>query len=128
MSGQDERTLSDLYPFRGEGDEQSFLFEMLKELVKTLALQLDPSPIMDRTSQLTTDGLAQDHIAVVLAGSSHFVRLLDHLQSMNLMIVDSTISGFCAMEKSMAKMAPDIEEMAVDLDPSRSAIIMHATV
>jgi hypothetical protein len=108
LSGQDERTLSDLYPFQGEGDEQSFLFEMLNELIKTLALQLDPSPIMYRASQLATDGLAQDHIAVVLAGSSHFVRLLGHLQSANLLIVDSMIPGFCAMEKSMAQMAADI--------------------
>jgi hypothetical protein len=41
------------------------------------------------------------------------------------MIVDSTVPGFCAIEKSMAQMAADIEEMAVDVDPSRSAIIMQ---
>jgi hypothetical protein len=95
-------------PALGEGDERAFLHVMLSELNNKFALLLDTCPITDRSSQLGTDNTDECRFGIVLAGSSHSVRLIDPLESTNLRVVDSTIPGFRVTEQSVAEMATDL--------------------
>jgi hypothetical protein len=54
---------------------------------------------------------------VVLVGASHATRLIDHLESANLSVVDSTMPGFCITEQSIAELSADLAERVADLDP-----------
>jgi hypothetical protein len=54
---------------------------MLNELNNKLALQLDLNPNVDRSIQTATDQPDEDSMSIVLAGASHSVRLIDHLES-----------------------------------------------
>jgi hypothetical protein len=109
-------------PALGEGDEQSFLQTFLTELNIKFALQLDAFPSTDRTSQLAPDSPDRNCFGIVLAGGSHSVRLIDQLESANLMVVDSTVPGFHITEKSVMEMATDLAEKIRDLDPSNTVV------
>jgi hypothetical protein len=112
-------------PALGEGDERAFLHVMLSELNNKFALQLDTCPIKDRSSQLGTDNTNECRFGIVLAGSSHSVRLIDPLESTNLRVVDSTIPGFRVTDQSVAEMATELAEKVLDLDPNDNVIVIQ---
>jgi hypothetical protein len=112
-------------PVLGEADEQQFLYTMLAELNNKFALQLDLSPNTDWSCQNATDTHAENEVSVILAGSSHSTRLINHLESARLMVVDSTIPGFQITDSSVANKAPDIEEKVNDLDLFKLIIIIQ---
>jgi hypothetical protein len=109
-------------PALREEDERSFLQKFLTELNAKFAHQLDAYPSMDRTSQLAPDSPDGNCLGIVLAGSSHSVRLIDQLESANLRVVDSTVPGFRITEKSVMEMAADLAEKIQDLDPSNTVV------
>ncbi len=61
----------------------------------------------------------------MLAGSSHSVRLIDPLESINLRVVDSTTPGFRVTEQSAAEMAVELAEKVSDLDPNDNVIVIQ---
>ncbi len=112
-------------PALGEEDERAFLHVMLSELNNKFALQLDTCPITDRSSQPGTDNADECRFGIVLAGSSHSVRLIDPLESTNLRVVDSTTPGFRVTDQSVAEMAAELAEKVSDLDPNDNVIVIQ---
>jgi hypothetical protein len=112
-------------PALGEEDERAFLHVMLSELNNKFALQLDTCPVTDRSSQLGTDTTDECRFGIVLAGSSHSVRLIDPLESTNLRVVDSTTPGFRVTEQSVADMAAELAEKVSDLDPNDNVVVIQ---
>jgi hypothetical protein len=109
----------------GEEDERSFIQIMFAELNDKFALQLDTCPITDRSCQLATDNPDEDRLGIVLAGSSHSVRLIDHLESANLRVVDSTVPGFCISETSVADLSAELADKISDLNPRKNVILVQ---
>ncbi len=70
-------------PILGEEDERSFLSVLLNELNFKFTLQLDVCLITYLSGQTATEQPIEDRPGVVLVGSSHSVRLMDHLESAN---------------------------------------------
>jgi hypothetical protein len=62
---------------------------------------------------------------ILLAGASHSVRLIDHLESANLTVVDSTVPGFRVSERSVSEMTADITEKLAKLDPAKAVIVIQ---
>jgi hypothetical protein len=62
---------------------------------------------------------------VVLVVASHATRLIDHLESANLSVVDSTMPGFRIMEQSIAELSADLAERVVDLDPENTVVLIQ---
>jgi hypothetical protein len=112
-------------PTLGEEDEQSFMNIMLNELNDKFALQLDVNPNVDRSDQIATDHPGEENVSVLLAGASHSVRLIDHLESANLTVVDSTVLGFRISEKSVSEITTDISEKLSEMDPARSVVVLQ---
>ncbi len=76
-------------------------------------------------SQLAPDSPDRNCLGIVLAGGSPSVRLIDQLESANLMVVDSTVPGFRITEKSVMDMAADLAEKIRDLDPSNTVVYIQ---
>ncbi len=112
-------------PTLGEEDEQSLLNIMLNELNDKFALQLDMNPNVDRSGQNATDQPGEENICILLAGASHFVRLIDHLESANLTVVDSTVPGFRVSERSVSEMTADIIDKLAELDPAKAVVVIQ---
>jgi hypothetical protein len=112
-------------PSLGEEDEAAFLSVMLCELNTKFALQLDPSFILDRSCQTTTDDPEETRPCVVLVGASHAMRLIDHMESANLRVVDSTMPGFRITEQSIAELSADLAERVSDLDPDNTMVVIQ---
>ncbi len=112
-------------PVLGEEDKRSFLQVMLEELNSKFALRLDTDPVTDRSSQLATDSPDEQCLTIVLAGGSHSVRLIDHLESANLRVVDSTVPGFRISESTVADMVADLAERVEGLDPEKTAVCIQ---
>jgi hypothetical protein len=83
---------------------------MLSELNAKFALQLDTCPIMGRSCQSATDNPEENHACVFLAGASHAMRLIDHLELTNLKVIDSMAPGFQITEASTAELSADLAE------------------
>jgi hypothetical protein len=98
---------------------------MLSELNAKFALQLDPSPILDRSCQTTTDDPDKTRPCVVLVGASHAMRLIDHMESANLRVVDSTMPGFRVTEQSISEISVDLAERVSDLDPENTVVMIQ---
>jgi hypothetical protein len=98
---------------------------MLSELNEKFALQLDTCPSTDRTSQLATEDPEEERACVVLVGASHAARLIDHLESANLAVVDSTMPGFRITEQSITELSADLAERVADLDPENSVVLIQ---
>jgi hypothetical protein len=105
-------------PVVGEEDERSLLNVLLNELNFKCALQLDVCPITDLSGQIATDQPTEDCPGMLLVGSSHSVRLMDHLESANLRVVDSTVPSFRITEAAVEELAADLAEKVSNLDPS----------
>ncbi len=103
------RTHPGSLPILGE-DERSFLCVLLNELNNKFTLQLDVCPIMDLSSQTDTDQPTEDRPDIVLVGSSHSVRLMDHLESANLQVIDSAVPGFKITEAAVDELAAKLAE------------------
>jgi hypothetical protein len=99
--------------------------DMLEELNVKFALQLDPSPITDWSSQSATDPQTESGLCILLAGSSHSSRLIDPLESAHLTVVDSTVPGFRITESSVSAMASDMEEKLSELDPANTVVLVQ---
>jgi hypothetical protein len=112
-------------PTLGEEDKRSFIQIMFAELNAKFALQLDTCPNTDRSCQLATDNPDKDRFGIVLAGSSHSVRLIDHLESANLRVVDSTVPGFRISETAVAELSAELAEKISDLDPKKNVILVQ---
>jgi hypothetical protein len=98
---------------------------MLEELNEKFALRLDTDPVTDRSSQLATDSPDEQCHNIVLAGGSHSVRLIDHLESANLRVVDSTVPGFRITDTSIADMVADLTERIEGLDPEKTTVCIQ---
>jgi hypothetical protein len=61
----------------------------------------------------------------VLAGGSHSVRLIDHLESANLRVVDSTVPGFRITDSLVADMVADLAERVEGLDPGKTTVCIQ---
>jgi hypothetical protein len=112
-------------PSLGEEDEAAFLNVMLSELNKKFALQLDTCPNTDRTTQFATEDPGEERACVVLVRASHATRLIDHLESANLAVVDSTMPGFRITEQSIAELSADLAERVADLDPENTVVLIQ---
>jgi hypothetical protein len=112
-------------PTLGEEDERSLIQIMFAELNAKFALQLDTCPNTDRSCQLATDNPDEDRLGIVLAGSSHSVRLIDHLESANLRVVDSTVPDFRISETSVADLSAELADKISDLDPKKNVILVQ---
>jgi hypothetical protein len=62
---------------------------------------------------------------VVLVGASHAARLIDHLESANLSVVDSTMPGFHITEQSIAELSAYLAERVADLDPENTVVVIQ---
>jgi hypothetical protein len=62
---------------------------------------------------------------VVLVGASHAMRLIDHLESANLRVIDSTAPGFRISESSIAELTADLAERVSDLDPENTVVVIQ---
>jgi hypothetical protein len=110
----------------GEEDEQSLLNIMLNELNDKFALQLDVNPNVDRSGQNATDQQGEENICILLAGASHSVRIIDHLESANLTVMDSTVpGGFCVSERSVSEMTANIIDKLAELDPAKAVVVIQ---
>jgi hypothetical protein len=99
---------------------------MFAELNSMFALQLDTCPITDHSCQTATDNPDEGRLGIVLAGSSHTVRLIDPLESANLRVVlESTVPGFRITEQSVADISTDLAEKVSDLDPSKNVVLVQ---
>jgi hypothetical protein len=98
---------------------------MAKQRDLKFALQLDVNPNVDRSCQNATDQPGEENVSVLLAGASHSVRLIDHLESANLTVVDSTVPGFRVSEKSVSEITSDITEKLSELDPAKTVIVLQ---
>jgi hypothetical protein len=98
---------------------------MFAELNAKFALQLDTCPNTDRSCQLATDNPDEDRLGIVLAGSSHSVRLIDHLESANLRVVDSTVPGFRISETAVADLSAELADKISDLDSKKNVILVQ---
>ncbi len=112
-------------PTLGEEDERSLIQIMFVELNTKFTLQLDTCPNTDRSCQLATDNPDEDPRGIVLAGSSHSVRLIDHLESANLRVVDSTVPAFRISETSVADLSAELADKISDLDPRKNVILVQ---
>jgi hypothetical protein len=56
---------------------------------------------------------------------SHSVRLIDHLESANLRVVDSTVPGFRISDSSVADMVSELTERVEGLDPEKTAVCIQ---
>jgi hypothetical protein len=82
----------------------------LIELNSQFALMLDTCPVTDLSGQPANDYADENHLGIVLAWSSHSVWLMDHLESANLLVDDSTVPGFRITEASVKEMTTDLAE------------------
>ncbi len=112
-------------PTLGEEDERSFLQIMFAELNAKFTLQLDTCPITDGSCKAATDNPDEDRLGIVLAGSSHAARLIDHLESANLWVVDSMVPGFRVMEQSVSEISADLAEKVSDLDSMKNVVLVQ---
>jgi hypothetical protein len=112
-------------PTLGEEDEWSFSQIMFAELNAKFTLQLDMCPITDLSCQSATYNPDEDRPGIVLTGSSHSVRLIDHLESANLRVVDSTVPGFRVTEHSVTELSADLAEKVSDLDPTKNVVLVQ---
>ncbi len=107
----------------GQEEKQAFLKVMLTELDCKFVLQLDPCPIW--TYLVSMPLTTRTRAAIVLARSSHSVRLIDHLESANLRGTHR-LHGFQASEShKVAETATDLAEKVSDMDPSCSLVLIQ---
>ncbi len=109
----------------GGGGRAVIFANNVRRAILKFALQLDTCPITDRSCQTATDNPDEGRFGVVLARSSHAVRLIDPLESANLRVVDSTVSGFCITEQSVADITADLAGKVADLDPSKNIVLVQ---
>ncbi len=79
---------------------------------------------MGRSCQSATDDPEENHACVVLAGASHAMRLIDHLELTNLKVIDSMAPGFRITEASTAELSADLAERVSDLDPENTVVVI----
>jgi hypothetical protein len=53
------------------------------------------------------------------------VRLIDHLESANLRVVDSTVPGFRITETAVAELSAELADKISDLDPKKNIILVQ---
>jgi hypothetical protein len=53
------------------------------------------------------------------------MRLIDHMESANLSVVDSTMPGFCVTEHSISEISADLAERVSDLDPENTVVVIQ---
>jgi hypothetical protein len=53
------------------------------------------------------------------------MQLIDHLESANLRVVDSTAPGFRISESSIAELTADLAERVSDLDPENTVVVIQ---
>jgi hypothetical protein len=102
-----------------EEDERSLLHTMLPEQNFKFALQLDTCPITGRSSQLATDSPEENRYSIVLSGGSHLVRLINHLESANLWVVDFMVLGFLMTDSVITDIAAGMAEKVAGLNPDK---------
>jgi hypothetical protein len=88
-------------------------------------LQLDTCPSTDRSGQFATGDPEEERECVVLVRASHATRLIDHLESANLSVFDSTMPGFRITESSIAELAADMAERVSDLVPENAVLVIQ---
>jgi hypothetical protein len=97
---------------------------MFAELNSTV-LQLDTCPITDRSCQTATDNPDEGRLGIVLAGSSHAVRLIDPLESANLRVVESTVLASVSRSNQLLTSALIWLKKVSDLDPSKNVVLVQ---
>jgi hypothetical protein len=107
-----------------EEDKVTFLNVMISELNSKFAQQLDTYPTTDRSHQKAADDLKEHNLIVILV-ASHSMRLIDHLESTNLMVVDSTAPGFHITENSIAELSADLAERMSDQDLANTVVVIQ---
>jgi hypothetical protein len=76
---------------------------------------------MDLSGQTATHQPTEDRPGIVLVGSSQSVRLMDHLESANLRVIDSTVPGFKITEAAVDELATKLAEK----DRLRPLLLCH---
>ncbi len=80
---------------------------------------------LDLSGQYATDHQDESRLGLVLARSSHSVRLIDHLESANLRGTHR-LHGFQASEShKVAEMATDLAKKVSDMDQSSSLVLIQ---
>jgi len=108
-----------------EEDEKGLLIVLLTELNEKFAMQLALTPSTERSCQNDTGFMDESSMTIILAGSSHLARSIDHFNDDSDTILDATVPGFRLSPESTSEMAKDLAKLVAGKVSSNTVVLIQ---